>query len=876
MRTAPALIQRFKRPGRTIVLLGFFAFANMSCGNKYTPEEEKTVKNLMCKSSEKVFSYEEVVYDGQRGRGRLSYNDVRDSINSACMTCHQAPSRTAGFTYIDSYRGEVRTIDGKTEFYPGYFEIAEKTVEALNHPDLEKKRMPPKDRRIRNPASFTDMSKKIQAWINAGKPNGSFSLDPNAPPEEIRKPRTRSSETGECTPSAKIIGFDYGTDRRFANMTELPKDLSETDLTSLDAYELAKKGTLAYNVEYPLWADNNGKGRWIHVPMKYEGLRLVQQKITYKPDGSFDIPENTRFYKTFYKKTLMPNGRLRYRRVETRLIVVRYPSDKVLLGTYKWDESEQTATLVETPYQDGTPFRDTSFKLVVDEATRKEREYVIPARHRCVECHMGSLQKNFILGFTPLQINRRNIGEGGREEFVSQAELSQLQRFIDYGMFENAPPKAEWPVLQKTGNGSEPRNVYELRAQGYVTGNCAHCHNPNGFAFTPQNGVTLELTPGSLFQFNTKIRSTQLSRQIVHQNGDLDQSHIWRKISDSDMQLGMMSQMPMNTAGGPDCKALRSIGKWIRSFESLAAAEAWEPTCKKENEPNWLEFDPTYLDTGTYVPRRNDWDKPGGMPEKFRNLKFSDELKQAITTQYAVGYWSSNESCQFPEKTLKPEEIRPWMMRGSEPKRPFGELYYTTPGSWYFRTSCMKCHGEKADADSGLARGIAKFSRGTVKVANFMKGMFGNNGENLNVFQVGNENLGPNYLIWMAMEGTKVQFPPQLSSFLGRHGGQMLNQMREKCLKQISPAAPSSPRLMEHEIFEKVCFIGNRAKDDPLLQYNLDTNEPLHPEAIEEWADKAAYNIGFAVFDFLKNAGSGHWLPGNEQCEKVYPKKENP
>ncbi len=866
---------QFSKAVVTTVLVFFIS----ACGNRKPEIIPASVKNLSCQPVEKVFSYDEIVYDGQKGSGRISFTDIKNNIYSTCMGCHMAPSNSGGFTFIDSYRGEVRTIAGKTQFYPGYYEIAEKVRDYLIHPD-EKLRMPPEDRRKKNPELFVKMASQVDAWIQNGKINGSFNIDASNDPIPLKPPLVRSSDLGECIPNSDIIGADYKLDRYFENTQELPKDLADTDLFTFDSYLLAQKGTLAYNVEYPLWADNNGKGRWFHLPVKKTLFGFKQQKIKYNSQNqTFEIPDNTRFYKNFYKKIKMKNGKIRYRRVETRLIVARTPWDQSLFGTYKWDETEQTATLVETPYRDGTSFKDTLLKITVDEEKLTQRDYAIPGRHRCLECHMGSKGNNTVLGFTPLQLNRRDVDEAGQIKWISQADKTQLQRFINYDLIENAPALNQWPRLETEGQVSA-RNKFELQAQGYVYANCAHCHNPNGLAFTKENGITLDLTEGSLFQFNTKIRSTQIpTRLIVHQNGDLDQSHIWRKISDTSAQLGMTSQMPMNTAGSPDCQALRTIGKWIKSFESLEAAEKWEPSCKKENEFKWIDQDFTVADDPkNYIPRRADWSDPAtGMPEKFRQLFISPELESAFKKTYAVGYWSKKEICAFPDKNLQPEEIRPWMMKGNQPKRPFGELYYTTPGSWYYRTSCMKCHGAKADGDSALARGILNWSGGSIRVANFMSGMFGDKNENLNKFITGDfgqkKNLAPNYLVWMAMEGTRVQFPPELSSFLGKHGGQMLNQMREKCINQISPQKPSSPQFMDHEIFEKICFVNNRSKQDPLLAFDAATGKPLNPQIFEEWADRAAYNIGFSIFDFLKEMSDGNNLPGNDQCEILYPKK---
>lgn len=858
---------------RLILKISLLLFLN-ACGGRNVDVED-SVRAQQCPSTEKTFSYDEILYAGGKGDGRLNFSDLRDGLNSACMNCHQAPAQSGGFSYIDSYRGEVRTVAGETKFYPGFFDIAEQATNALLHEDPSK-RMPPEDRRNKNPDAFLNLAKKLQAWIAVGKPDGSFYIDPNTPQAAPQKPVFRGSQYGNCTPSADIIGFDYWKDRQFATMEKLPQDLSETDLFSLDALELAKKGTVSYSVEYPLWADNNSKGRWVHLPMKIEGLKLVRQAIEYKEGQDFfDIPENTRFYKFFYKKIKMANGKFRYRRVETRIIVVRKPWQKSLFGTYKWNDTEQTATLVETPYRDGTPFKDTVYNLTVDEIEKKVRPYAIPGSQRCIDCHMGSPGQNFILGFTQLQLHRRALGEAGHEDPTSVSEVTQVSRLKDYGFIKNAPDVSQWSILENSGT-DRPKNIYELKASGYMVGNCAHCHNPQGLAFTKENGVSLNLTAGSIFGFNTKVRSTQIqSRLIVHQNGDLDQSHIWRKISETSQQLGLTSQMPMNTPASPDCNALRTIGKWIRSFESEQAAATFEPTCKKENDFKWIDQDFTVVSSDYYIPRRPDWKDPvAGMPEKFKNIPLTEELQTAITQKIAVGYWNKKDICQFPDVTLPAADQRPWMMRGSVPKRPFGEVYYSTPGSWYFKTSCMKCHGEKADGNSALARGIMQWSGGSVRVANLVNGMFGKGLENLKTFDDNGKNYAPQYLFWMAMEGTRVQFPPELSSYVGKHGAQMLNQMRDKCLNQISTNKTSTPNFMDHEIFNKVCFVNNLYPGHPDIAFNPNTNRPIYPEKVEAWLDRAAFNVGYSIFYYLKDLAQDIPHPNNDQCEMVYPKKE--
>ena len=107
---------------------------------------------------------------------------------------------------------------------------------------------------------------------------------------------------------------------------------------------------------------------------------------------------------------------------------------------------------------------------------------------------------------------------------------------------------------------------------------------------------------------------------------------------------------------------------------------------------------------------------------------------------------------------------------------------------------------------------------------------------------------------------------------MGKHGGQMLNGIREKCLAQISTDKPSSPNFVDHEIFNKVCFMDNLVPGHPDLAFNPQNNKPLHPAKVDEWLDRAAWNAGWAIFEFLREAAEGHWRIGNDQCEAVYPK----
>jgi mono/diheme cytochrome c family protein len=365
---------------------------------------------------------------------------------------------------------------------------------------------------------------------------------------------------GSCIPTPALVGSEMqqslALDAMFAQsmaqmpqagqpspapneMLGLPVHLSETDLVSLDSSVLAQYGVIAYAPGYPLWSDNSGKMRYIRVP---RGTSIHFNKDTQQ----FEIPPNTRFYKTFMRQIIDTDGSIRWRKIETRLIVSRPDlvdgqgnhTQTALFGTYKWTDDESDAVLVQSLQNDLLPFPDTLFLYNTNEPLAADilngqplnpeealieadaaRHYAIPGSQRCTECHMGSPSAGFVLGFTPLQIARRPPGEGGVIEPTGPDELTQLQRFIDYGLVTGINSQADVVPLEQSQGTRTPRNNQELVAQGYLLGNCAHCHNPIGFP-TVQNPVlkeVLDFLPnsgpvGGIFQLSLEAMSPRIFR----------------------------------------------------------------------------------------------------------------------------------------------------------------------------------------------------------------------------------------------------------------------------------------------------------------------------------------------------------------------------
>jgi len=440
--------------------------------------------------------------------------------------------------------------------------IGSDALERILSPDLDLV-MPPgsRDGSTRTANDPTrQFGERLLAWQKAGFPD-SFeyvlpSKDPGGGPTDPGKAYLLSpalgkklTNLGSCLPStAAMLSLSpdeqqemKDKDALFAALEtsdDLPDTLFETDLVSLDSATLSRRHVFSYAPTYPLYSDHAGKMRHLRVPLgktiRYdEALRDLV------------IPDNTRFYKTFLKQVYDKDGNLGYRKMETRLIVVRQDEQlpdgsyktHALRAAYAWNREETMAQRVTDPLLSTAPAADRLCPYIVDERaprdpllnpisdqlseyceymTAKElddvssgkiRHYAIPSTQRCDQCHMGSSSHSYILGFTPWQVDRRKAGEGGVYEDPTDDEVEQLARLIDYGVVTGLEPgQAKLEESQLIADPPRtPRNDHELTAQGYMLGNCAFCHNPHGFPVV-QNSILkpFELFPsetGGIFRF---------------------------------------------------------------------------------------------------------------------------------------------------------------------------------------------------------------------------------------------------------------------------------------------------------------------------------------------------------------------------------------
>ncbi|MFZ5893507.1 MAG: hypothetical protein ACOY0T_20770 [Myxococcota bacterium] len=532
---------------------------------------------------------------------------IVERFDGYCAGCHRAPNSQGNFSYTADSFGSV---------------VDQRAIDRMRTPD-DSLRMPPLSPPLTG-GPLGELAYLLELWIQQGRPSVSIklpSVSTSAPSDSVyaidETIGKNLTNLGHCIPVAAAVGTKSDDlDARFAAMQsfeELPKKLSQTDLFTLDTEELAQHNTVAFAPNYQLWSFDAGKLRHIHVP---RGEHVQYQKST---PNYFRIPENTRFYKTFLKPVVDKNGNTGWRKMETRLIVARKAQrvdgkkvERALFATYVWNASETEATLLEKPYFNNSKFKDQIQTYVADERLFKAtlessnqsgpvvlrqldgtKEYPVPGAHRCVQCHMGAESDDFVLGFTPYQIDRRQLAEGGTYEAPGEDELTQVERLIAYGVVAGVKNAISLPKLEDSGVGRQPRNQYELRAQAYLYGNCSHCHNPDGYPTVLNPGLEpLNFRPGGVvFQFPLDLASPlriRASNGLAYINPDLsfrqaDDEHIpranplplapWDSLIYRNTQAPatydedgiIYPHMPMHVAG-IDCRAQLFLGTWNASI----------------------------------------------------------------------------------------------------------------------------------------------------------------------------------------------------------------------------------------------------------------------------------------------------------------------
>ena len=302
-----------------------------------------------------------------------------------------------------------------------------------------------------------------------------------------------------CTKSDGLIAID--------NAIQLHSRLSDnsifqgklSDLVPATGYEL-------YELSSQLYTDYAEKQRLIKLPAG-ETLQPVD-------DGLPEFPDGTILVKTFYYYHDKRDTAAGKKIIETRLLIKS--GNRWSVGTYLWNEAQNEATLIATGL-------NKTINWINEAGEPKVISYHIPKNGECNTCHQYS-DKMIPIGPTMRNLNR-NVTRNGTNK-------NQLQHLQEAGIFDAIDPSS-YSSLPDWSNTSV--NLAE-RARAYLDVNCAHCHNPGGFAagtdlilsyHTPLENTRILKRKEAIIRRMARGQMPKLGTTIVHKEGlELIKSYI--------------------------------------------------------------------------------------------------------------------------------------------------------------------------------------------------------------------------------------------------------------------------------------------------------------------------------------------------------------
>ncbi|WP_207421402.1 hypothetical protein [Desertivirga brevis] len=245
----------------------------------------------------------------------------------------------------------------------------------------------------------------------------------------------------------------------FCNQKKTPKNNSSAFPLSLKDYGLfdgpikrlqPSRNVFSYQLSSALFTDYTEKQRLIRLP---RGKMIQVDK-----SSALSFPEGTIIAKTFYYPKSGKEGRIMETRILERI------NGSWAAATYKWNESQDDARLVTKGENVPVTFKDT-----------KDREwktaYRIPSTKDCGTCHQKS-GTMVTIGPELANLNRMVAGKDGKP--VNQLQIMQALGFLKLGKGSK--------IAEGLPAYFDNKNSLEKRARAYLKINCAHCHNPGGFA----------------------------------------------------------------------------------------------------------------------------------------------------------------------------------------------------------------------------------------------------------------------------------------------------------------------------------------------------------------------------------------------------------
>jgi len=234
---------------------------------------------------------------------------------------------------------------------------------------------------------------------------------------------------------------------------DIPDSMSTSGLYSDIFSKTIAPGIIPYTVNAALWSDGAIKDRFIALP----GLT----QMDFHTDGAWSFPEGAVMVKNFNVELETGNPKSR-KLIETRFLVKRTGQEGWDGYSYKWNESETEALLLDSS--------STRTLLIQGAQGPYQYDYYFPTRNECLKCHTPVA--GYVLGLSTAQIN-------GDFEYPGGVTDNQLRSLNHISMFTTdiGEDYSDFPKLPDP-YGEEAS--LEERARAYLEANCAQCHQPGG------------------------------------------------------------------------------------------------------------------------------------------------------------------------------------------------------------------------------------------------------------------------------------------------------------------------------------------------------------------------------------------------------------
>lgn len=210
-------------------------------------------------------------------------------------------------------------------------------------------------------------------------------------------------------------------------------------------------GVIPFRPESELFTDYAQKKRFVWLPT---GL-----KATYVNDYSvLELPVGGALIKNFYYNNVQPSNTTKI--IETRIMIRK--SSGWIYANYVWND-EQTEAFLDL---NGSTKQIT---WIDNNSVSRTINYDIPNELKCAGCHTISNTKRPI-GIKPQNLNGNyNYADG---------TYNQLAKWKSVGILENSTPNN----INSVVNYKDTSKPLETRVRSYFDANCAHCHQPGGYA----------------------------------------------------------------------------------------------------------------------------------------------------------------------------------------------------------------------------------------------------------------------------------------------------------------------------------------------------------------------------------------------------------